>query len=206
MWQLSHEIELMSGFSARLVVCVVWQSEHALAFQVGGVNCAYLVTSRQPNIGLDFAGDGLIPVRELAEGKRHLFCEDSIVRGTQLGSTFQRLYQMGTKEIHLRIACPPLLYGCPFLNFSRSSSELELAARKAVQELSGGNGDRDLAPFSEPRTEEYSSMVKHIADSLGVTSLRYQPLDAMIKSIGLPRQNLCTHCWTGPLGAAMAEG
>jgi amidophosphoribosyltransferase len=143
----------------------------------------------------------LIPIRELTRGRRYLFCDDSIVRGTQLRNTFRRLYEMGAREIHLRIACPPLLYGCPFLNFSRSTSELELAARKAVAELSGNPGAEgaDAKPFVEPDGEMHGCMVARIAEALGVTSLRYQRLESMIASIGLPREELCTHCWTGPI-------
>jgi amidophosphoribosyltransferase len=142
----------------------------------------------------------LIPIQELARGKRLLFCDDSIVRGTQLRSTFRVLYELGAREVHLRIACPPLCYGCRYLNFSRSRSEMDLAARRAAAELEGCAADtigEVLAPYTLPDTEQYRRMVERIAASLGVTSLRYQTLDGMVRSIGLPEEKLCTYCWTG---------
>ena len=101
----------------------------------------------------------LIPIRELIEGKRLLFCEDSIVRGTQLKDTIQRLYDYGAKEVHMRPACPPLVYGCKFLNFSRSKSELDLAGRKAIQEIEG-TADRDLDEYADPDSDKYAAMVE----------------------------------------------
>ena len=142
----------------------------------------------------------LIPIRELTQGARMLFCDDSIVRGTQLKNTFQTLYDYGAKEIHLRIACPPLLYGCRFLNFSRSRSEYDLAARQAVREIIGEN-DLDpgaLEAYADGESDEYAEMEERIRRRLGITSLRYQLLDDMISAIGLPRKSLCTYCWTGP--------
>jgi amidophosphoribosyltransferase len=142
----------------------------------------------------------LIPIRELAAGKRLLFCDDSIVRGTQLRNTFARLFELGAREVHLRIACPPLLFACPFLNFSRSGSAMDLAARKALARVDPRAAEKGepLPPaWTDPASAEYRAMVDHIGKSLGVTSLRYQSLDGMVKSIGLPRERLCTHCWTG---------
>ncbi len=146
----------------------------------------------------------LIPIRELVEGKRLLFCDDSIVRGTQLRDTFARLFDQGAREVHLRIACPPLLFGCPYLNFSRSGSEMDLAARKAVAQLEGRAAPAPAAratpvpeAYLDPSTPHYRDMVGLIARSLGVTSLRYQTLGGMVSSIGLPRERLCTHCWAG---------
>lgn len=141
----------------------------------------------------------LIPIREITEGTRMLFCDDSIVRGTQLKNTFQTLYDYGAKEIHLRIACPPLLFGCRFLNFSRSSSDFDLAARQAVREIIGEN-DADqgvLDAYANCETDEYAEMVEKIRRRLGITSLQYQILSDMISAIGLPREKLCTYCWTG---------
>jgi amidophosphoribosyltransferase len=138
----------------------------------------------------------LIPVRDLIAGQRLLFCEDSIVRGTQLRDIITRLFDYGAREIHMRPACPPLVHGCKFLNFSRSRSELDLAARKAVQELEG-DANRALDEYANPDTERYQRMVDSICQHLGLTSLRYQRLDDMIEAIGLPREKLCTFCWDG---------
>jgi amidophosphoribosyltransferase len=138
----------------------------------------------------------LIPIRELIEGQRLLFCEDSIVRGTQLKDVIQRIFDLGAREVHMRPACPPLVCACKFLNFSRSKSELDMAGRKAIAELEDG-GVGNLAEYANPRTEKYAAMVEGIRKRLGLTSLRYQTLGNMIEAIGLPREQLCTYCWTG---------
>jgi amidophosphoribosyltransferase len=138
----------------------------------------------------------LIPIKELIEGRRLLFCEDSIVRGTQLKDTLQRIYDYGAREIHMRPACPPLVYGCIFLNFSRSRSELDLAARKAIRELEGEDNVH-LDEYSNDSSDRYAAMVKQIEKKMGLTTLRYQKLDDMVKAIGMPREKLCTYCWTG---------
>lgn len=138
----------------------------------------------------------LIPIRELIEGRRLLFCEDSIVRGTQLKDTLRRVYDYGAREIHMRPACPPLLYGCTFLNFSRSRSELDLAARKAIRGLEG-RGNAHLHEYSNDATERHAAMVSWIEKKMGLTTLRYQKLKNMIRAIGMPREKLCTYCWTG---------
>ncbi len=138
----------------------------------------------------------LIPVKELIQGKRLLFCEDSIVRGTQLKDTIRFLFRGGALEVHMRPACPPLLFGCKFLNFSRSRSELDLAARKAVKEIEGGD-DVCLEAYADSGTEKYCAMVERIRQRLGLTTLRYQKLEDMITAIGLPREKLCAYCWNG---------
>jgi amidophosphoribosyltransferase len=138
----------------------------------------------------------LIPIPELTKGRRLLFCEDSIVRGTQLRDTIQRMYEYGAKEVHMRPACPPLLYGCKFLNFSRSRSELDLAGRKAFSELENGD-DSKLAEYADQSSDKYRTMEKRIGRKMGLTTLRYQRLDDMIKAIGLPEETLCTYCWDG---------
>ncbi len=138
----------------------------------------------------------LIPIRELTEGQRLLFCEDSIVRGTQLKDTIDRMYEYGAKEVHMRPACPPLVYGCKFLNFSRSRSELDLAGRRAISELDSGK-EPDLAQYTDESSDKYRAMVRKIENRLGLTTLRYQRLDDMVKAIGLPRHKLCTYCWNG---------
>jgi amidophosphoribosyltransferase len=138
----------------------------------------------------------LIPISDLIDGKRLLFCEDSIVRGTQLRDIIIRLFDYGAKEIHMRPACPPLVHGCKFLNFSRSTSELDLAARKAISELEG-DPNRHLDQYADPQSDRYQRMVEVIRRHLGLTTLRYQRLDDMVEAIGLPREQLCTYCWNG---------
>ncbi len=142
------------------------------------------------------AGMKLIPVRDLIQGKRLLFCEDSIVRGTQLRDTIRRLYDYGAKEVHMRPACPPLVYGCPFLNFSRSGSVMDLAARRAVRELGCHDGPC-LLQFTGSCAEKYQAMVERIRQQLGLTTLKYQTLEHLIQAIGLPKEKLCTFCWDG---------
>ncbi len=138
----------------------------------------------------------LIPIRELIDGKRFLFCEDSIVRGTQLKDTIQRLYDAGAGEIHMRPACPPLVHGCKFLNFSRSRSEMDLASRQAVRALEGPNA-RDYAEYTRAGTVAYDRMEESIRKRLNLTTLKYQVLDDLIAAIGLPKEKLCTYCWDG---------
>jgi amidophosphoribosyltransferase len=138
----------------------------------------------------------LIPIKELITDKRLLFCEDSIVRGTQLRRQVERLFKSGAREVHMRPACPPLLYGCKFLNFSRSRSELDLAGRWAIKELIG----RDLenpAEYTNPDSDNYKAMVNVIREKLHLTTLKYQRLENLIKAIGLPKEKLCTYCWDG---------
>jgi amidophosphoribosyltransferase len=138
----------------------------------------------------------LIPVQELIDGKRLLFCEDSIVRGTQLRDIINRLFDYGATEIHMRPACPPLVHGCKFLNFSRSTSELDLAARKAINTIEG-DPNRALDEYANPASARYGRMLDVIREHLGLTSLRYQQLPDMVEAIGLPREKLCTYCWDG---------
>jgi amidophosphoribosyltransferase len=138
----------------------------------------------------------LIPIRELLEGKRILFCEDSIVRGTQLKGTIQRLYDAGAGEIHMRPACPPLVYGCKFLNFSRSRSEMDLATRRAVRALEGPEA-KDFSEFTRAGTTRYDGMEEWIRQDLNLTTLKYQLLGDLIEAIGLPKEKLCTYCWDG---------
>jgi amidophosphoribosyltransferase len=138
----------------------------------------------------------LIPIRELIEGKKILFCDDSIVRGTQLRDQVQRLHAAGASEVHMRPACPPLVYGCKYLNFSRSTSEMDLAARRAIKEL-GGHEGTSLKEFTQAGTECHCAMVERIGQRLGLTSLKYQKLDDLVEAIGLPKEKLCTYCWDG---------
>ncbi len=138
----------------------------------------------------------LIPVEELIEGNRLLFCEDSIVRGTQLTDIIRRLFDRGAVEVHMRAACPPLLHSCKFLNFSQSKSELDLAGRKAIVDLEGSS-DARLDEYGDQDSTCHTAMVERIGERLELTSLRYQRLDDMIEAIGLPRERLCTYCWNG---------
>ncbi|MGQ9575434.1 MAG: hypothetical protein ACUVUC_08950 [Thermoguttaceae bacterium] len=138
----------------------------------------------------------LIPIAELIHRKRLLFCEDSIVRGTQLKDTIRRLYEYGAREVHMRPACPPLVYGCKFLNFSRSKSELDLAARKAIKELEG-DAEVPVREYADPDSPRYAAMVEQIRQRLQLTTLKYQKLADLVASIGLPKQKLCTYCWDG---------
>jgi amidophosphoribosyltransferase len=134
----------------------------------------------------------LIPIQELIAGKRLLFCEDSIVRGTQLKDTIQRLHDAGAVEVHMRPACPPLVFGCKYLNFSRSKNELALAARKAAKAI--GGDDCDISDFVEGG-RRHEEVVEKIRKTLKLTSLRYPPFEDMVKAIGLPREKLCPGCW-----------
>jgi amidophosphoribosyltransferase len=138
----------------------------------------------------------LIPVNELVEGRRLLFCEDSIVRGTQLQDVIQRLYEHGAQEVHMRPACPPLVFGCKFLNFSRSRSQLDLAGRRALAEIEGDN-ENVPTPYTDPDSDEYQQMVERIRERLKLTTLRYQRLEDLVDAIGLPKERLCTYCWDG---------
>ncbi len=140
----------------------------------------------------------LIPIRDLIEGKRLLLIDDSIVRGTQMRETTEFLYESGAKEVHIRPACPPLLFGCKYLNFSRSSSEMELIARRVIEEFEGKEVSDDvLAEYADPDSEKYQKMVDKICEKLHFTSLRYNRLDDMLDAVGIEPEKLCTYCWNG---------
>ena len=138
-----------------------------------------------------------IPVPELIEGKKLLFVDDSIVRGTQLRETIEFLYGCGAKEVHMRSACPPIMYGCKYLNFSRSNSAMELIARKTVQELEGDEGQKHLDEYADGTTERGKCLLRTICESMGFSSLGYQSLDGLLEAIGIDRKKVCTYCWTG---------
>ena len=139
----------------------------------------------------------LIPVHDLIQNKSLLLIDDSIVRGTQLRETTEFLYQSGAREVHIRPACPPLLYGCKYLNFSRSTSEMDLITRRIIKEMEGEGKHVNLSAYSNPETPEYQEMVKRIGVQLNFTSLRYHRLDDMIESVGIDKDKLCTYCWDG---------
>ncbi len=138
-----------------------------------------------------------IPVPDLIEGKKLLFVDDSIVRGTQLRETVEFLYECGAEEVHMRSACPPIMYGCKFLNFSRSNSDMELIARKTVQELEGDEGQAHLEEYADASTQRGQCLLKSICEKLGFDSLGYQSLEGLLEAIGIDRSKICTYCWTG---------
>ena len=139
----------------------------------------------------------LIPVHDLIQDKSLLLIDDSIVRGTQLRETTEFLYQSGAKEVHIRPACPPLLYGCKYLNFSRSTSEMDLITRRVLKEMEQEGRKIDLKDYVDPESEGYQEMVGRIGKQLNFTTLRYHRLDDMIDSVGIPKERLCTYCWDG---------
>ena len=138
-----------------------------------------------------------IPVPELIEGKKLLFVDDSIVRGTQLRETVEFLYRSGAKEVHIRSACPPVMYGCKYLNFSRSNSDMELLARRTMHLLEGDDREEYVPEYADATTERGKCLVRSICEQMGFDSLGYQSIDGLLKAIGLDREQICTYCWTG---------
>ncbi len=139
----------------------------------------------------------LIPVHDLIKDKSLLLIDDSIVRGTQLRETTEFLYDSGAKEVHIRPACPPLLYGCPYLNFSRSNSDMDLITRRIIQKREGDKAEEMLDDYANPDSQNYQEMVDEIRKEMKFTSLRFHRLDDMIESVGISPCKLCTHCWNG---------
>jgi amidophosphoribosyltransferase len=156
----------------------------------------------------------LIPNKDVLNGKRCLFCDDSIVRGTQLRDSSKALKKLGAKEVHMRIACPPLIYACPFINFSASKNELELITRRVIQDFETGNtkatllkdahstenvkiADERIKAYATTDSPEYKAMVAEIAKRLGLDSLKFTKLETIIEAIGLPKDKICTHCFDG---------
>jgi amidophosphoribosyltransferase len=139
----------------------------------------------------------MIPVPELIEGKKLLFVDDSIVRGTQLQSTVEFLYESGASEVHMRSACPPIMYACKYLNFSRNNSDMDLLARRMISSIEGEEGVNHLDEYSDPRTERGQCLLKTICEKLGFDSLGYQSLDGLLEAIGIDRDKVCTYCWNG---------
>ena len=138
-----------------------------------------------------------IPVHDLIYGKKLLFVDDSIVRGTQLRETVEFLYENGAKEVHIRSACPPIMYSCRYLNFSRATSEMELIARSIISELEGEEGANHISEYIDSTTERGKKLRSAICEKLHFTSLEFQSIDGIIKAIGLPADRVCTYCWTG---------
>ncbi len=139
----------------------------------------------------------LIPVHELIQGKSLLFVDDSIVRGTQLKETVDFLYENGAKEVHMRSACPPIMYGCKYLNFSRATDDMELIARRVIVELEGEEGLKYISEYSDSNTERGKNLRRAICEKLHFASLEFQSLEGVVKAIGLDEDKLCTYCWTG---------
>ncbi len=139
----------------------------------------------------------LLPIQDLIQGKSLLLIDDSIVRGTQLRETTEFLYQSGAREVHIRAACPPIFYGCKYLNFSRSASEMELIARRILKEMEQEGRYVSLSACVDPDREEHAELVNRIGEQLNFTSLRYHRLDDMVASVGIDKCRLCTYCWDG---------
>lgn len=138
----------------------------------------------------------LLPNRAMLENRRIAFCDDSIVRGTQLNDTVKMLYGYGAKEVHIRIACPPLIYSCPFVGFTSSKSDMELITRRIIEEIEG-DPNKDLDKYATTGTPQYNEMVKRIAEKFGLDSLKFSTLEALIEAIDMPKCKICTHCFDG---------
>ncbi|MDY5613321.1 amidophosphoribosyltransferase [Dysosmobacter sp.] len=138
-----------------------------------------------------------IPVPELIEGKKLLFVDDSIVRGTQLRETVEFLYESGAEEVHMRSACPPIMYSCKYLNFSRGNSDMDLLARRKIQDLEGDEGQQHLEEYADASTERGKCLLRSICEEMGFDSLGYQSLDGLLEAIGIDRDKICTYCWNG---------
>ena len=138
----------------------------------------------------------LIPNRAILDGRRVVFCDDSIVRGTQLRDNVRTFYECGAKEVHARISCPPLIYGCEFVNFTSSKSDMELITRRIIQDFEG-DASAKLDLYKTPGTPEYRRLVNEIARQLGLTSLEFSKINTLVESIGLPKECICTHCFDG---------
>ena len=138
----------------------------------------------------------LIANRDILVDKRILFCDDSIVRGTQLRDHTQALHALGAKKAHMRIACPPLIFGCPFVNFSASKNEMELITRRIIAEFEG-DMNKNVEAYTKTDSPEYTRMVNEIANELHLDSLKFAKLETLVKAIGLPKERICTHCFDG---------
>ena len=154
-------------------------------------------TPEDQNVRNQVAKMKQIPVPELIQDKKLLFVDDSIVRGTQLRETVDFLYESGAKEVHMRSACPPIMYGCKYLNFSSSKSDMELLARKTIHNLEGLEGMKHVDEYTDSSTKRGQCMLKAICEEMGFDSLGYQSLDGLLEAIGLDRDKVCTYCWSG---------
>ena len=179
---------------------------HSLAGQDAGTDLAIDYVAGVPDSGTAhreqsmrelIARMKLVPIHSLIEGKRLLLVEDSIVRGTQFRGLTDFLYGCGAKELHVRCACPPLLYGCKYLNFTRSKSENELITRQVIDELEGAGGEKYFAGYARFGSPQYKRMVEIIGQKLNLTTLEYHSLDGLLGATGIERCKLCTYCWNG---------
>ena len=139
----------------------------------------------------------MIPVHDFIEGKELLLVDDSIVRGTQIKETVDFLYDNGAKAVHMRSACPPIMYSCKYLNFSRSNNEMDLIARRVIMELEGEEGFNHIDEYSDGNTERGKKLRENMSDKFGFASLDFQSLEGIIKAIGIDPCKLCTYCWNG---------
>ena len=138
----------------------------------------------------------LIPNPAILKNNRIVFCDDSIVRGTQLRDNVREFFDNGAKEVHVRISCPPLVYGCPFIGFTSSKSDLELITRQIIKDFEGDE-NKNLEKYTKTGSPEYERMVQEIAKRLGLSSLKFAKLETLIESIGMPKCKICTHCFDG---------
>jgi amidophosphoribosyltransferase len=153
-------------------------------------------TPTNPEVRSLVAKMKLITNKEMLKDKRLCFCDDSIVRGTQLKDSAKELKADGAKEVHMRIACPPLIYGCPFVNFTSSKNDMELITRRVIRDLEG-DAYKNLDKYAETDSDEYKRMVTEIAKRLNLDSLKFSKLETLVESIGLPKCRICTHCFDG---------
>ena len=147
----------------------------------------------------------LVPNEKMLKDRKVLFCDDSIVRGTQLKDNVQDLYDLGAKEVHIRIACPPLIYGCPYIGFTSSKSDMELITRRIINEFEG-DPNKNLEKYSSTGSEQYNRLVDKIKDIFKLTSLQFNPIETLVESIGLPKEKICTHCFDGSSRFHPCEG
>ena len=138
-----------------------------------------------------------VPVTPLIKDMKLLLVDDSIVRGTQLQETVEFLYEHGAKEVHMRSACPPIMYSCKYLNFTRQTPERDLIARRTILELEGEEGEKHIEEYSDGRTDRGKALRKAISEKLGFDSLDYQNIDGVLEAIGLDKDSVCTYCWNG---------
>jgi amidophosphoribosyltransferase len=138
-----------------------------------------------------------VPVKELIENKNLLFVDDSIVRGTQIKETVEFLYENGAKSVHIRSACPPIMYGCKYLNFSRQTSDMDLITHATIVELEGEEGLKHIGEYADPTTERHKNMKEAMRKKLNLASLEFQTLEGLIEAIGIEKEKLCTYCWDG---------
>ena len=187
--------ETASGESVELIVFAA----ASLTETLNAIAETYSAENPGVTFRFNFDSSGTLKTQIQEGAEKLLLIDDSIVRGTQLRETTEFLYKSGAKEVHIRPACPPLVYGCKFLNFSRSSSEMDLITRRVIARLEGTEDVSDdvLQQYADPDSPKYEAMVEEIRKELNFTSLRYNRLDDMLAAVGIPEDKLCTYCWNG---------